>query len=248
MTAAALPAEVFEELYAPLGLPGSGRRRYAAAMALRQAGQLSDLALEAFRVCSPLDHEDPSGLLTTWRVAHELPPRPVRSAQVLVAGLLREILGSDDFFMAGPDRDIRARLAAMAATPPLPPCDIGSPDAEWPHDRLQKLYAASGAATEVRRVLALAESLPWLPGAPLNGGDSAQRIATIAAPREAPYHLPDAAFGFSIGMREPNGEHSAAGLRPDVERGNQDAPAAVRYRTLACIPGDELGWWFSPSA
>ncbi|WP_284324535.1 hypothetical protein [Cypionkella aquatica] len=47
----------------PLGLPGSGRQRYAAAMTLYQAGTLSEAALEAYRICSPLDHQDPAPLL-----------------------------------------------------------------------------------------------------------------------------------------------------------------------------------------
>ena len=59
-------------LHTPLGLPGSGRQRYAAAMTLYQAGQISEAALEAYRICSPLDAQDPVSLLVERRLA--LPP------------------------------------------------------------------------------------------------------------------------------------------------------------------------------
>jgi hypothetical protein len=48
----------------PLGAPGSGRQRYAAAMALYQSGKICPQALEIYRICSPLDHQDPSALLS----------------------------------------------------------------------------------------------------------------------------------------------------------------------------------------
>jgi len=52
-----------ETVHIPLGLPGSGRQRYAAAMTLYQAGQISEAALEVYRICSPLDLQDPVPLL-----------------------------------------------------------------------------------------------------------------------------------------------------------------------------------------
>jgi len=48
----------------PLGLEGSGKQRYAAAMTLFQAGEIDAQTLEIYRICSPLDHEDPAPLLT----------------------------------------------------------------------------------------------------------------------------------------------------------------------------------------
>lgn len=47
----------------PLGLPGSGRQRYAAAMAMYQAGEISAEVLEVFRISSPRDGDDPAVLL-----------------------------------------------------------------------------------------------------------------------------------------------------------------------------------------
>ena len=51
-----------EGINIPLGLPGSGRQRYAAAMTLFQAGAISEAALEVYRICSPLDCQDPLSL------------------------------------------------------------------------------------------------------------------------------------------------------------------------------------------
>ena len=65
-------APMTSALYTPLGLPGSGRQRYAAAMTLYQAGVISEAALEAYRICSPLDAQDPVSLLLERRLP--LPP------------------------------------------------------------------------------------------------------------------------------------------------------------------------------
>lgn len=43
----------------PLGQPWSGRARYAAAMYFHRRGVLSAEALEVYRICSRLDHQDP---------------------------------------------------------------------------------------------------------------------------------------------------------------------------------------------
>lgn len=43
----------------PLGLPWSGRARYAAAMYLYVTGALSADVLEVYRTCARLDGEDP---------------------------------------------------------------------------------------------------------------------------------------------------------------------------------------------
>lgn len=47
----------------PLGEAGSGRTRYGAAMALHAAGEISDAALEVYRICSARDAQDPRVLL-----------------------------------------------------------------------------------------------------------------------------------------------------------------------------------------
>lgn len=68
------------EIALPLGLPGSGRRRYAAAMLLHREGRLDDATLEAFRACALLDHEDPEGWLGRPVAIREAPmTRPDRT-------------------------------------------------------------------------------------------------------------------------------------------------------------------------
>lgn len=52
--------EARAELALPLGEPGSGLRRYAAAMHLRQRGLIDDATLERYRICCRTDAEDPA--------------------------------------------------------------------------------------------------------------------------------------------------------------------------------------------
>lgn len=47
------------DLKRPLGEPGSGLVRYAAAMHLNRRGLIDDATLERYRVCCRLDGEDP---------------------------------------------------------------------------------------------------------------------------------------------------------------------------------------------
>ncbi len=104
-------------LFTPLGLSGSGRRRYAAAMTLFEAGDIGKEALEIYRVCSPLDHEDPAPLLTAAGLS--LPAEP--GGGDLARGLrLKVLLAECDRYLAtlpGPGiAEVRAGLApALAA-------------------------------------------------------------------------------------------------------------------------------------
>ncbi|MCA0432997.1 MAG: hypothetical protein LCH46_07005 [Proteobacteria bacterium] len=66
-------------LHAPLGGEGSGRVRYAAAMYFRMAGEISDEALEVYRILSRLDAEDPAPLLRQLGPAGRVPARPSSS-------------------------------------------------------------------------------------------------------------------------------------------------------------------------
>lgn len=66
--------EALHLLHTPLGLQGSGRVRYGAAMALYARGLLSEAQLDAYRDASPYDGRDPALLLEDRR----LPPAPAR--------------------------------------------------------------------------------------------------------------------------------------------------------------------------
>ncbi|HSO47020.1 MAG TPA: hypothetical protein VLQ68_03720 [Rhizobiaceae bacterium] len=46
-------------LETPVGLPGSGRTRYAAAMYFWRTGAIDERLLEIYRICCKLDDEDP---------------------------------------------------------------------------------------------------------------------------------------------------------------------------------------------
>jgi hypothetical protein len=52
----------------PVGLPWSGRARYAAAMFFFQAGEMSAEVLEIYRICCRIDGEDPLDALRGYRM------------------------------------------------------------------------------------------------------------------------------------------------------------------------------------
>ncbi len=51
-----------EYLKTPVGAPGSGNARYAAAMYFYKRGMLSAELLEVYRKCCKFDHEDPHAM------------------------------------------------------------------------------------------------------------------------------------------------------------------------------------------
>ena len=115
----ALPDETSRtraQLTTPLGLPGSGRLRYAAAMSLHRQGRLSPEALEVYRICSPRDAEDPVRLLVARGLAQEAPSPAEPSAIAALSALVEEI----DRYLAqtkGPGiGEVRAGIAAARGT------------------------------------------------------------------------------------------------------------------------------------
>lgn len=95
----------------PLGAPGSGRQRYAAAMALYRDGRLSAAALEAYRIASPLDAQDPADLLRDAGAKGASLPR------LSPADHLRALVDEIDHYLAslpGPGvAEVRAGLNAV---------------------------------------------------------------------------------------------------------------------------------------
>lgn len=102
-------------LATPLGAAGSGRVRYGAAMALYAGGRIGPEVLEIFRICSPLDAEDPHALLATRGLT--LPtdlPDPAARIALLVAEADRYIAT-----LPGPGvAEVRAGLAAARPAAP----------------------------------------------------------------------------------------------------------------------------------
>lgn len=107
-------------IHTPLGQRGSGRVRYGAAMALHARGELSEAALEVYRICSPLDAQDPVPMLAERRLAPPLPAPPPGTAA------LRHLLEEADSYLAGlpgeGPTEVRLRLArgVASANPPAP--------------------------------------------------------------------------------------------------------------------------------
>jgi hypothetical protein len=56
-------AEQWALVNTPLGELWSGRTRYAAAMYFHKKGEMTAEALEAYRICSRLDHQDPLSII-----------------------------------------------------------------------------------------------------------------------------------------------------------------------------------------
>ncbi|KSV78285.1 hypothetical protein N182_21620 [Sinorhizobium sp. GL2] len=52
----------------PAGTEWSGRARYAAAMFFYQRGLMDAETLEAYRICSRLDAEDPAAVLRRYKI------------------------------------------------------------------------------------------------------------------------------------------------------------------------------------
>lgn len=73
-------------LHSPIGLPGSGRVRYGAAMALWRDGRISEAQLEVYRVASAHDGQDPLAVLAE----RGLPPPPAAIPSPALARLYRE--------------------------------------------------------------------------------------------------------------------------------------------------------------
>lgn len=102
-------------LAAPLGAPGSGRVRYGAAMALYAAGRIGAEVLEIYRICAPLDAEDPRALLKSRGLT--LPTdRPDPAARI--AHLLAE---ADRYIAALPGPGVAEVRAGLAAARPAAP-------------------------------------------------------------------------------------------------------------------------------
>lgn len=85
------------DLATPAGVPGSGRLRYGAAMQLNRRGRLSDAALEVYRICAPLDGEEPAALLAARGLAGAA-PGPFAPTPAMAVGRL---VDEADCYLAG---------------------------------------------------------------------------------------------------------------------------------------------------
>ena len=98
-------------LQTPLGIAGSARLRYGAAMTLYQAGQISAEVLEVYRSCASLDGQDVQALLAGYGLHSPL------AAEAAIGAVLCAI---DGYLatLAGPGiADVRKGIAAALETP-----------------------------------------------------------------------------------------------------------------------------------
>ena len=79
-----------ELLTTPTGLPASGRTRYAAAMYFFVRGMIGHEALEVYRICSPLDGEDPHILLASKGLAGEVAVAFAAKSSPIQRGVTRD--------------------------------------------------------------------------------------------------------------------------------------------------------------
>lgn len=110
-------AEALRLLHGPLGVRGSGRVRYGAAMALWRSGLLSEPQLEVYREAAAFDGRDPAPILRE----RGLPPVP--DAPDDAAAALLALAEAAEPYLVGLDHpgaaEVRAGLAARQGAPVL---------------------------------------------------------------------------------------------------------------------------------
>lgn len=108
----------------PVGEPGSGRTRYGAAMALFRRGRLPEAALEVYRICASLDHQDPVPLLRERGLTLPEPVAP--PAEAAIRALLAEAAAYLGTLPGDGVVEVRAGLARWSGGPLRPETDPGS--------------------------------------------------------------------------------------------------------------------------
>jgi hypothetical protein len=102
------------DLAAPLGQPGSGRQRYAAAMALHRDGLIGDRVLEVYRIAAARDGDDPLDLLAGAGL-------PVPACAAPPNHPLVRLVAAVDTYLAtlpGPGvAEVRGGMAAVGSSP-----------------------------------------------------------------------------------------------------------------------------------
>lgn len=81
----------YQLLRTPLGVPGSARLRYSAAMTLYQSGRLDAATLEVYRSCASLDAQDASLLIAEYGLNSPFEAELQDAAKAAILGLLAEI-------------------------------------------------------------------------------------------------------------------------------------------------------------
>lgn len=219
-------------IHAPVGQPGSGRVRYGAAMALHVRGILSEAALEVYRICSPLDAQDPVPMLAERGIA---PPPPAPPAGATALTHLRDEAAR---YLAGLQGEGAAevRLGLLRARP------ADAPPAAAPNPVVEEYLGAAVALVERTHpalALAIAAAAPQLPWTtydqypPAEIGENFLRSHAFASlvGGEAPFHAEDFDFGLFL-------------IAPHVLYRDRRHPAPELYAPLT----GPHGWRFAPGA
>jgi hypothetical protein len=226
-----------QNLLTPLGLSGSGRQRYAAAMALFEAGQISDEALEIYRICSLLDHEDPTPLLTAAGLP--LPAEPAGGD--LARGLrLKTLLAECDLYLAGLTgpgiAEVRAGLAPALAAENAPlPRPVGGANAVVSAHLASALASLEATHPELATAIAASTGdLEWItygeyPPDEIGADFLAGHAYTEMVGPEAPVFAPDYDLGLFL-------------IAPDLLYRDHRHPAPELYAPLT----GPHGWRFGP--
>lgn len=150
--------DVLRLLHAPLGVAGSGRVRYGAAMELFRRGVIGEAQLDVYREASPFDARDPASLLAERGLPPAPPPSAGRSAALsALFGAARDYVDS----LSHPgSAEVRAGLA-RCATEVAGGAPLQHPVAErWLATALR--HAAEHAPHLAEAIAAAAPHLAWI--------------------------------------------------------------------------------------
>lgn len=143
----------------PVGPPGSGRRRYGAAMALHATGALSTAQLEAYREAATADAVEPFRVMADRGLAPPAPPTPDAAAR------LAHLMAETDRCLAahfGPGiAETRTLLAPALLQRPAPRPGLANPVVET-HMATALEAVKTIDPTLAAAIAAVTEDLTWI--------------------------------------------------------------------------------------
>ena len=184
-------------LHAPLGVPGSGRVRYGAAMALWRAGDISAEVLEVYRVAAAHDGRDPLVTLREHRLP--LPDRPQKDPP------MKTLYTTARDFLLALDHPGAAEVRAQLPVDPGPEHAIAARRNavvdRWLAPALQALGADRPALAEA--IAAASDHLGWItydayPRAEIGEGFATGHAFSSIRGADAPFLAPDTDLGLFL--------------------------------------------------
>ncbi len=188
------PARLIHE---PLGLPGSGRVRFGAAMALYRAGQLGDAALEVYREAAAFDARDPAAMLAE----RGLQPVPEAAA----SDALGRLFDQSCLYLNGCShlgQDAIAAGLARSSNQPKPQIAVSTPVIDrWLHPALAAMDAAHLPLADT--IARAAPHLVWevyagYPRDQIGEGFLTGHSSALIVGKDAPFHAEDFDMGLFL--------------------------------------------------